>query len=705
MKVIKIEKQKRIIMKGGSLPDVDNDLQGSRREEVKRYIEQRYGEDYVAGIGTYGTFKVRAALKDLIREMGGDGREANYISAIIDPEDKFVNLIEKALDPQVNVRLYSFIKKHSFQINHIPQIFQQPKTQSIHAAGVIIVPKDNGPIYQQLPVKKMDGIVITEWEGSQIEEAGFLKVDILGLKQLDKFDDIIKLIQQNRGDKIVLNDIPLDTLGVYKFFQQGFNEDIFQFGGNGLKSYCKTLKPDNIEDLIATVALYRPGPIEINAHEKYAKIKNGLLEANYYFGLEEITRSTYSQIVYQEQIMKIVQELGGFSLVEADDVRKAMGKKLPEVMAKYKQQFLDGAVSRGCPDNEALQLWMDMEGFAGYAFNRSHAACYSIMGYYSQWLKYKYPLEFWLTSLKYSKDDQIQSRIAEIKHIAEGISIQGPDLLKSTTDFYGDVNTNTIFWSLNSIKQVAAAALAEIERLRTTYSFVNLEDFVTTVKNDKEERKAKLKTGERMYSPINRRVIINLIISGAFDIIENIRKPSQRSNLLRQYFELLHPELQSDLFGEDDQKKWKERAGDYYDLINFKEDYQWIMEQRKLCGFGTIDFRGLLKDLNYKNTGLFQSNNDILLLNSETEKVIVGGVVESVVIRSSKNGNFAQILLHDGFTQLYITVWAEIYSQQSQEIDNCKGKLLFIDGEVKYDHYKKTNTVHSKSYTNLQILQ
>ena len=688
---------------GKSLPDIDNDIQGSRREEVKRYVEERYGEDYVAGIGTYGTFKMRAALKDLIREIGGDSKEANYISAILEEEDKFIDLFTKALDPTVNPRLYHFVKKHSYQINHIPQLFKQPKTQSIHAAGVIIVPKGNGPIYRQLPVKKMNDIVITEWEGAQIEEAGFLKVDILGIKQLDKFDEIIRLIKENRGETIVLNDIPLDTDGVYRFFQKGFNEDVFQFGGGGLKGYCKVLRPDNIEDLIATVALYRPGPIEINAHEKYAKIKNGELEPQYYFGLEQITKATYSQIVYQEQIMRIVQELGGFSLVEADDIRKAMGKKLLDVMVKYKQLFVDGAVAKGCPQDEANRLWTDMEGFAGYAFNRSHAACYGITGYYSQWLKYSYPLEFWLTSLKYSKDDQVQSRIAEIKHIAEGISIKGPDVIHSQRHYHGDVKTNTIYWSLNSIKHVGEVALKEIERLRSESSFFDLEDFVKAVQLDREKRRLALQPGERINSPINRRVICNLIIAGAFDIIEKVKRPYQRGDVLSKYFEILHPELRKDQM-RFQPKLWQDRMGIYYDFLEYNQDYKWILEQRKLCGFGSIDYIPLLKDLPYKNRGLFKENGEILSTGEEGTKAIVAGVVESIAIRQSKNGNFAQVLVHDGFAELYLTVWADTFQSKEAEITASKGKLIFMDGEIKYDAYKKQKTIHSKSYTKLEIL-
>lgn len=699
MKVLKIEKQTKIVMRGGSLPDVDNDIQGSRREEVKRYIEQRYGVDYVAGIGTYGTFKIRAALKDMIREIGGDAKEANYISAIIEPEDKFFDLFKKALDKTTNPRLKTFIKKHAYQIDQINHIFQQPKTQSVHAAGIIIVPKDNGPIYQQLPVKQMDGIVMTEWEGGQIEEAGFLKVDVLGLKQLDKFDEIIHLIKDNRGVDIVLNDIPLDEPDVYHFFQNGFNEDVFQFGGGGLKGYCKTLKPDNIEDLIATVALYRPGPIEIGAHEKYAKIKNGELEPEYYYGLQEITEKTYSQIVYQEQIMKIVQELGGFTLVEADNIRKAMGKKLPEVMAKYKVQFIEGAMKNGCPEEEAIQLWSDMEGFAGYAFNRSHAACYGITGYYSQYLKCKFPLEFWLTSLKYSGDKEMPQRIAEIKHIAEGISMKGPDILKSKSDFVGDVETNTIYWSLNSIKQVATAALAEIEQLRGMF-FGDFEDFIRKIDERKAIRKANLKEGERMTTAVNRRVIINLIIAGAFDELEKLSGPKDRWNLLCKYFEILHPELKV-----AKQDVWQKKMGEYYNLKDY-EEHAWILKQKELCGYGTIDFSDLLYSMpEFKKVNHhFKTNTHIAEITTQGEKAVVGGIVDVITERSSKNGPFLQVLIQDGATPLYITIWNEVYEKFKEELDDAKGKLLFMDGEIVFDNYKKTNVIHSKHYSLIEII-
>ena len=701
----------------GSLPDVDNDIQSTRREEVKRYMEERYGVDYVASIGTYGTFKIRAAIKDILREIGGDAKEANYVSAIIEGEDSFNDLFKKALEPTVNKRLKKFVQKHALQIDQIPLLFGQQKNASIHAAGVIIVPKGGGRIQRQLPMKQIDGIMVSEWEGTLIDEAGFLKVDILGIRQLDKFADIVALIDQHRGVRIKFEEMRLDEPEVYRFFQKGFNEDIFQFGGAGLKSYCKELLPETIDDLIATVALYRPGPIEIGAHIKYARIKNGLDELDYDYGLEEITKSTYSTIVYQEQIMKIIQHLGGLSLVEANGVRKAMGKKLIEVMIKYKELFIEGAVKNLCPRLTAENIWYKMEGFAGYAFNKSHATCYAITGYYSQWLKVKYPLEFWLVSLKYTDQKDMQARISEIKAIGSGIDITGPDIQKSHKQYFGDIKANKIYWSLNSISYVSEAATEEIMKLRDVENrfFANFEDFYNLVQENKAQKKQTLQEGERMKSPINKRVLTNLIIAGAFDEIENIGIGGlyKRGELLQKYYQMLYPELRLEPFSTTSEV-WKKRVeAELLIKMSYKNDYQWTMAQKQLCGFGDIRFEELLHKAGFSTKAdLFKTCGEVGSFEIKYDRnekmiekdVVVGGVVQSIIERKSKNGPFVQILLHDGEKELYATIWNEIYDQFKTEINNSGNKILFMDGIISFDKYKNSNVIHSKSYSIVKIL-
>lgn len=702
---------------GGSLPDIDLDVSSVKRGDIKRHVEEKYGVDYVASIGTYGTFKIRAAIKDILREIGGDAKEANYVSAIIEGEDSFNDLFKKALESTVNKRLKKFIQKHALQIDQIPLLFGQQKNASIHAAGVVIAPKYGGIIQRQLPTKHIDGIMVTEWEGGLIEKAGFLKVDLLGLKQLDKFQDIISLIEENRQLQIKLADIKLDEADVYEFFQKGFNEDIFQFGGAGLKGYCKELLPENINDLIAMASLYRPGPIEIGAHTKYARIKNGFEEPEYDYGTEEITKPTYGLMVYQEQISNIAQKLGGLSPSEADDVRKAMGKKDAELMIKYKDRFIEGSVKNLCPRLTAENIWYKMEGFAAYAFNKSHSTCYAITGYYSQWLKVKHPLEFWLVSLKYTDQKDMQARISEIKAIGSGIDITGPDVLKSRKEYFGHIETNKIYWALNSISYVSEAATEEIMKLRDVDKrfFADFEDFYNLVQTVKVEKKGALQEGERMRSPINKRVLTNLIIVGAFDELEKIGPTTlwKRGKLLQKLYELSFPELKLEPFSFHSEK-WKKRMTEELMVItDYKFDYQWIMAQKKLCGFGDLNFKELMSKVGLAaKVDKFRTNNEINATELKydrnekliEEDVVVGGVVQSIIERKSKNGPFAQLLLHDGEKELYITVWNEIYDQFKTEVDNSGNKILFIDGIITFDKYKNSNVIHSKSYSIVKIL-
>lgn len=372
MKIIKsikiIEKEIKI---GGSLPDIDLDIEGLNREKVKQYFENKYGHDKFCSLGTYTSLMLKAAIKDISRTKGLEIPLVQKISnAIIDSKSEWSELFNLSLSDPL---LKKFIIEHSDIINLIELCYAQPRSASVHACATLLVPKDES-IFTSVPLRTTDdGMLVSEWEGEFIEKAGYLKEDLLGLLQLDKFKMIITLVKDNYHEDVDIYSIPLDEKEVYEMFQQAQIGDVFQFGSKGLAPYLVQVRPENIEDLIAINALYRPGPIEGNAHNEFIELRHGDKIPVFYPGTEEITKDTFSLIIYQEQIMQICQAIGGFSLVEADDIRKAMGKKNQQAIDDYKGKWFDGANKNGCPFEVASELWEKMQVFGGYAFNRCFA--------------------------------------------------------------------------------------------------------------------------------------------------------------------------------------------------------------------------------------------------------------------------------------------------------------------------------------------
>ena len=374
-----------------SLPDIDTDFEGRRREEVKQYMIERYGEDYVCSVGTYTTFGIKGAIKDLSRQMDIPFQFANYVTSALQLESE--TFLEMFKSSQQRDKVREFVYQNPELVNLIPLCLGQAKTASIHACATLIVPKkdkEGNPmtIYDWLPVRKTDdGQLISEWEGGYTEAAGFLKEDILGIRQLDKFRAILDIIKESIGEEVLLESIPLNTPEVYEYFQEGLSEDVFHFGTHGSMGLSKELKPEDIDELIAMIALHRPGAMNSGSHTKYVRCKYGRSMPEYDFGLQNVTKSTYGLYIYQEQVMQAVRELGDFSLVDADGVRRAMGKKIKSKMDGYKKQFISGASEKGCPEHEAENIWNKLEVFSGYGFNKSHAAAYAITGYICNWLK------------------------------------------------------------------------------------------------------------------------------------------------------------------------------------------------------------------------------------------------------------------------------------------------------------------------------
>jgi DNA-directed DNA polymerase III PolC len=357
-----------------SMPDIDVDFPTKYRDDVKEYIKNKYGYAYTCSIGTYAGMKLKTCLKDFAKIKGLPFDLMNKLTKEIDNQIEYSwgDLIEYASKSK---SLFKFVQENPEIIHLTKFALLQPKAASVHPSAVVIVPKEDlrgnkTNIFEWMPIKKIDGVLVSEWEGKYIDKSGFLKEDILGLSQLDKFKGILTLIKQNRKKSIDVNKIAFDDTEVFKYFKRGWCEDVFQFGTMGLMNYCRQVKPDQLDHLISMTSLFRPGPMESNAHAEFADIKNGKKKPHYDFGLKEVTESTSGLYIFQEQIMKAVNVLGGLTLVQADQLRTYMKKKDKKAMAALGEQFLEGAMKKGCSKKEAEEIWSKLDKFSGYGFNK-----------------------------------------------------------------------------------------------------------------------------------------------------------------------------------------------------------------------------------------------------------------------------------------------------------------------------------------------
>lgn len=358
----------------GSLPDIDSDFSSNGRDKVKEYMEQRFGKSQVVSLGTYGTMQLKAAITDLARcENVPVGIIRRFTAKLRDEEgmessEDFFRVICK------DKELREFVKSHTELFNDMMVILNMPKTSSIHACGMVMLP-DEKTSGQWIPIKEQKGLIVTQWEGSEIEEAGFLKEDILGILQLSKLSDILDLIYKNHGIKLDLyKDIPLDDSVVFEYIKNGFLSDVFHFGAKGLSSYCVQMQPNSLDEMGICAALYRPGPIENNIHNEYILAKKGEIEQEPPIGGEEILVKSKNFMVYQEDIMRLCQKLADFDLEATDSVRKAIGKKSLQKLKSFGDKFIEGYVKKfgnqGVTEEYAKDLWDQMVEFGKYSFNK-----------------------------------------------------------------------------------------------------------------------------------------------------------------------------------------------------------------------------------------------------------------------------------------------------------------------------------------------
>lgn len=676
MKVKKVKTRKFYL----DVPDVDVDFETTGRDKVKEYIKNKYGYYHSCSVATYARMKLKTCIKDFAKVKGLPFDYTNKITKDIDDQIdcEFADLFEFACKSKT---LYKFIQDNPEIVHAIHHSLMSCKAESIHPSAVIIVPKKNDndediSIYGWMPIKKIDGLLVSEWEGKYTEQALFLKEDILGLNQLDKFHNILDLIFKNRKIKIDTNEIPFDDEEVFRFFRKGWCEDVFQFGTMSLMNYCKQVKPTEFSDLVAMTALFRPGPIASNAHSNFADIKNGKKKPKFDYGIENITGETYSLLVYQEQMMSIIHQLGGLSLIEAENARKYIKKKKIKELNALGDEFIRGAIANGCPPDEAKVIWDKMNAFSSYSFNKSHAVAYTLMSYWSQWFKVNYPLEFWTTSLQYAAESEIPYRLSEMKKIGCGIEIRQPDINYSESDFTCDKDNDRIFYSLNKIKGVGDVAVKAImETRRDGGQFFSLEEFLS-----------------RVPSKVNKSVVKWLIVSGAFDIIENVAQPRDRRKLLEKYL--------IDIKGD------KELPINYNTEEARVTNAFWIMEQKHLTGFGEIDYESMLPNKRMKR--LFVNESDFFISHDETE-VCVAGKLMSFTERNIKTGLMCSMQIDSNNSIISITAWPDTYENIIRDVENgdmlnVKGKVICISGIVRKDKFRNQKMLFTNQNSKMYVI-
>lgn len=650
-------------------------------------MESRYGEHQVCSLGTYTTFQLKAVITDLARYEGIPVPIVKRMTAKLGDEgEKTVEDFFRTVCGDDELR--KFVMDHVELFNDAFVILGNPKAASIHACGTVIFP-DERESYQWVPVRRQKGLVVTDWEGNEIEETGFLKEDILGIEQLDKLAETLRLIKKHHGIDIDLyKDVPLDDPTVFEYVKKGYLGDVFHFGAKGLSSYCIQMKPNSLEELSACAALYRPGPIENNIHNEYILRKEGQKEITFPIGSEEILKQDFGLMVYQESIMRLCQQLAGFDLEKTDSVRKVLGKKLVDKVKLYGAEFIKGYVERygdqGVTEEYAEELWKQMSEFAKYAFNKSHSVAYARNGYNCLWLKAHYPLEFWSVTFSRAKLKEFPFYINEIQS-AGGLKINPVDINKSDINIVSDEKTNSMYWAINSVKQVGEKAQEWIMNERKKNGeFFSLDEFI-----DRCVEKG---------SPINKSVIENLIYAGAFDSVENIKNAYERLRLLERY----RVNNKVKIIEEKDLLTTIKRARKE---VN---EWWWRLQQKRVSGFAFFEFEDLVNQYllpDCDSSPSFLSAISLQRNNGDfRHEVAMGGYVLEIQERKSKKGLFANIVLESNYEFIKVLIFPELYEEYRSFLKESEGNILLLNGYPQYNKFHDSYILQTTLTTRFVIL-
>ena len=482
------------------MPDIDVDFADTRRDEVVDYVRKLYGEDRVAQIITFGTMAARAAIRDAGRALGLPYAFCDQVAKLVPAPPTPVKNLGQALDAVGEMRtLYETNPDAKKLIDAAKKLEGVARHASVHACGIIISAEPLTDVVALQRSPQNEHAIITQFEQGIIEKLGLLKMDFLGLRNLTIIEEALRLVRESTGELINISDIPLDDAKTFEVLQNGDTVGVFQFESAGMRRYLKELKPTEFEDVVAMVALYRPGPMELipdYINRKYGREEVKLLHPL----LAPILGKTYGIGIYQEQMMRIARDLAGYTLAEADTLRKAIGKKIKTLLDEQEGKLINGMIANGINEKIARKIWELFPPFAKYGFNRSHSVCYGLIGYQTAYLKAHYPIEF-MTALFNSESDDVE-RIAFLIDEAKkhGIVVLAPDINESAVSFAPQVTS--IRFGLQAIKNVGAAVVeAIIAERQASGPYADLEDFLTRVK----------------HKDINKKSIESLTKAGVFD--------------------------------------------------------------------------------------------------------------------------------------------------------------------------------------------
>lgn len=633
-----------------SMPDIDIDIQDTRRNEVIEYCANKYGHDRVANICTFGTMAARASVRDVARVLQVPYGESDRLAKLIPPpvQGRHVPIKKSLVDDPDLKKEYETNPTAKTVYDFASQLEGTIRSHGVHAAGVVIAPDD---LVKFVPLEMAQkGVVATQYPMSPVEELGLLKMDFLGLSNLSIINNALRIIRKVYKTEIDLSQLPLDDEETYKLFQRGDTTGVFQLESAGMKRYLRQLRPSVFEDIIAMVALYRPGPMQFI--DSFIKRKHGEEPITYLHpGMENSLQNTYGILVYQEQFMQISKEWCGFTGGQADTLRKAVGKKKIDLMQKVKPEFVEGAVKvGGATAAIAETFWEQLEEFANYCFNKSHAACYGLIAYWTAYLKAHYPDAFMAALMTSDQDDteRLAIEMTECKHM--GIDVLNPDVNESFVEFAVVPGENKIRFGMAAVKGVGVGAVEEILRARALDGgFSSIEDFAKKVSTAK----------------FNRKAWESLIKTGAFDAFGDRSHLLFNLDTIQAFASKVQKEAasgQTDLFGLlGDAAAATQPTVTLQPAPSQHSDKERLMWERELMGLYIS-----AHPLDSFETYLREQTQPLSQLKPDYDgrEMTLGGIITNVRTIITKSGTrMAFVALEDKFGEGEVIVFPNLYEQ------------------------------------------